>query len=721
MRKAIFIFVLVLGASACGGIRQPLLEAEYKNDEYGFSIHYPAQYVEAELRGFGEGTSEVLRVGARAGGFPQLVIKVIYMEDDTPFTEIKDIYSQVQLSATGVTDTKFTSEKEVALSDGTPAFELEIEYSAGGYHFKSLNLWIQKYDRWFAVAATTTRASWDRDQAEMKAIVRSFAAPTHDDPNAKEYFTFTRDVPMRDGKTLPAYVLLPAETGPYPVLIWYTQYGARGLRMFLIRSGDTYILFGPGAKSVYGFVFVNTRGRYESKDAWYAGCPTQGEDGADLVEWVASQPWSDKIGMFGWGADGAAVYMTAAENPDGLTAIAPEFSPLLSEDYTRHYPGGVMKEANLRVVTDQWPGSWDELTAHPQWDDWWDERYADAPRAEDITAHITVENGWFAHNVEFGLRNYIALSEADRPFADKTKTVIGPWSHYLNGQVKQGHLEYPKAKGRARAYLRRHFDYWLRGIDDGLYDEPPIHYYQMGEEVWKFTSAWPPPGTRDTQYYLQSTGKLLTTAHAEESEGPSTYIYDPGDPSPAIGGPFLWPSNFFPNPVCGPGYQDSEVLAGRDDYLVYDTPLLTKDLEMAGWPRAKLYIGCDRPDTDVIIRLCDYDPDAPLGKQTLLMAVKPQRMRYRKSLKGDPSWMEPGEVYEVDIKMDPLAYTWKKGHQVRVIVSSSAYPLYALNPNNKDHFIWDEGDPLVAEVKVWSDSRYPSHLILPVAGGRLPE
>jgi predicted acyl esterase len=68
--------------------------------------------------------------------------------------------------------------------------------------------------------------------------------------------------------------------------------------------------------------------------------------------------------------------------------------------------------------------------------------------------------------------------------------------------------------------------------------------------------------------------------------------------------------------------------------------------------------------------------------------------------------------------MDHLAYTWKKGHQVRMIVSSSAYPLYALNPNNKEHFMWDAGEPLVAEVKVWHDSSHPSYLALPIVAAR---
>jgi predicted acyl esterase len=717
MRKTILILVLLWGASALGGIQQPLLEAEYKNDDYGLSIKYPAEYVEQELRGWGEGeSSEVFRAGARGDGLPQLAIKILYMRDGTPFTEIKGTYFET-LEMTAVTNVESTSEKEITLSDGTPAYELEIEYRVGGHYLKTLNLWVQKYDRWFAVQATTTAASWAGDLAEMKAMLHTLSAPTREPDNVTKYVTFEKDVPVRDGKTLPAYVVLPGKTGPYPIIFWYTSYSARTQKLLVMRSDEDDALWGPDARANYGFVFASVRGRYSSKDAGYVGSPTRGEDGADLVEWIAKQSWSSKVGIWGWGGDGAVVYDTAAEQPRSLTAIIPQIAPWLTPDYTRFYPGGVLREANMQYIDTQWHGTGDQAVGHPQWDDWWDELYNDRPNAEDIHVPVIVDNGWFSFNVNHMFRTYEYLKEKSR-FGGKTKAVIGPWSHNYPGLLQQGDLQYPKASKADKKYHRRFFDYWLRGIDNGFYDEPPIHYYQMGEEVWKSTSTWPPPGTKDTNYYLQATGRLLITAPAGTSKGPDTYGYDPKDPSPGIGGPYIWPSNFFPNPVMGPAYQDNEVLAGRDDYLVYDTLVLTQDLETAGRPRVKLYVGCDRPDTDIIIRLCDYDPNAPSGKKTLMMGIIPQRMRYRKSMKGDPAWMEPGEIYEVDIKMDHLAYTWKKGHQVRMIVSSSAYPLYALNPNNKDHFMWDAGTPLVAEVKLWNNASYPSYLALPVVAAR---
>jgi predicted acyl esterase len=716
MKRVFFIFILACGALACGGVEQVPLEAAYQNERYGFSIKYPAEYAQEEPHGI----NEIFRARP-PDRFPVLTIKPLGIEDDVTFAALKDTFKAAQRFA-GRGEVEFFLEKETTLSDGvTPAYELGISYEIEGYDLKALSLWTIKHHKWFMVEAKTMAASWTDDLAEMKAMLYSFTAPTWTPPDAG-LITFTADVPMRDGKTMPAYVVLPGEKGPYPIIFLYVVGSARVYRSgFVMTEDDNRSIYGPESRSVYGFVFVNRRGMHESAAAAYLGAPTEGQDGADVVQWIASQPWCNgKIGMTGDGRDGGSQYFVAAERPQNLTAIAPELTPALTEDYLRFYPGGVLKEANFRMGAQIVPGLWEMIVSHPQWDDFWDAFVADRPKASDINVPTAVVNGWWDHSVEYIFRAFEDL-RTQSPAGDKAKLIVGPWSHAHGGSLKQGDLQYPNAVEGDKAYMRRFHDYWLSGIDNGIYDEPPIYYYQLGEDVWKSTSTWPPPGSKDTTYYLRATGQLSTTVPAGASPGPDTYTYDPQDPSPAIGGILAYPSvHLYPDIIHGPAYQDNEVLAGRDDYLIYDTPVLTQDLETAGRPSVKLYIGCDRPDTDIIVRLCDYDPNAPAGKKTLLMASFPQRMRYRKSFREE-SWMEPGKVNEVDIEMAPLAYTWKKGHQVRMIVSSSAYPLYALNPNNKDHFMWDEGEPLVAEVKVWHDASHPSHLILPVAGGRLPK
>jgi len=684
------------------------LKGEYTNQEFGFSIEYPAEYEEETPR-----SNEVFRARALTG-LPVLTVSILDTKAGATLAELKDIFTS-GLELAGMADVEFVVEKEGTLSDGvTPAYELEIKYDLAGYDLRTLYLWVVKHHKWFLVAITTTAGFWNRDKAIMKEIVHTFTTPTWTPATVPENVTFTADVPMRDDKTLPAFVILPGETGSYPVIFIYTAYGARLYQSAIVMAaGDNDALFGPGARAIFGYVVVNRRGRHESTAAYYEGAPTVGEDGADVVKWIAAQPWSSgKIGMFGSSADGTSQYLTAAEQPESLTAIAPSVAPGLTETYLRYYPGGVLREANWRVAGELWPTLWNTVVDHPQMDYLWQLLVASRPKAIEINVPAILINGWWDHNVEFVFDAYQAL-RTQSARGDKTRLVIGPWSHFFVGKLQQGELQYPAAEEANKAYIREFYDYWLRGIDNGIYNEPPIHYYQLGEEVWKSTAIWPPPGTSEGKYYLRSGHRLSPEAPVSEFVDTDRYIYDPDNPSPAIGGPFLGPSQTYPSVVMGPAYQDDEVIGDRDDYLIYDSDILVEDLEIAGTPRVRLYIECDRPDTDLIIRLCDYGPDGPRGRQTLLITTGPQRMRYRQSW-TDPSWMEVGEVYEVDIRLDPIGYTWKKGHQVRIIVTSSNYPLYALNPNNKNHFIWDEGEPLVASIKVHHDSTHPSHLILPV-------
>jgi putative CocE/NonD family hydrolase len=213
--------------------------------------------------------------------------------------------------------------------------------------------------------------------------------------------------------------------------------------------------------------------------------------------------------------------------------------------------------------------------------------------------------------------------------------------------------------------------------------------------------------------FLRSDGRLSVDPPGDEP--PDRYTADPNDPSPSIGGPIAGKAARFPDLILGPAFQDEQVLAGRNDYLVYDTPPLDADLEVAGRPRFEAFITCNQPDTDVAVRLCDYDPSAPEGSRTLLIMTGIRRMRYRRSLTS-PVFMEPETTYDVRIEMDAIAHVWRKGHRVRLIVSSSNYPLYAVNPNNGEDFVWQPGEERVAAIQVHHDDHSPSALVLPVEG-----
>ena len=145
----------------------PLLEAKYQNEEYDFSINYPAEYTKEKLR-----PKEVFRARSK-DGLPLLTVSIVNIPEDTTFVNLKDVYLNAQK-----TNVEFVSEKETTLSDGViPVFESVVEYKLGEYDLKTLNLWVVNRGKWLLVSVTTASQLWPRYKTQMKAIVYSLAAP----------------------------------------------------------------------------------------------------------------------------------------------------------------------------------------------------------------------------------------------------------------------------------------------------------------------------------------------------------------------------------------------------------------------------------------------------------------------------------------------------------------------------------------------------------------
>ncbi|MGH9893932.1 MAG: CocE/NonD family hydrolase, partial [bacterium] len=405
--------------------------------------------------------------------------------------------------------------------------------------------------------------------------------------------------------------------------------------------------------------------------------------------------------------------LTAARRPPGLKAVAASVARM-SNGYSHYYPGGVLEEAYLRVLDQLWDGSWESITGHPEMGPWWEQMQAEQTiPPESIDVPILLQSGWWAHNVDLSFEGFAALRERS-PKGRTAKLLIGPWSHGSSGFLKQGDLAYPDAVDMDKHHVRRFFDRWLRGRDNGVDRESPVHYYQLGRNKWVAAATWP-PASRDRAYYLRAGSRLSDAPPGIEA--PDSYSSVPSDPSPSVGGPITGTSPQFPDLTVGPAYQDARVLTGRGDYRIYDSAELNQDVDVAGAPRLRLFVASDQPDADLAVRLCDYDPAAPEDRRTLLVMTGIRRLRYRKSWTS-AAFLSPEALEEARIEMNPIAYTWRKGHKVRIIVSSSNYPLYSVNPQNGDSFIWEEREERVATIRIHHDDDHPSVLVLPVKGGR---
>jgi putative CocE/NonD family hydrolase len=354
--------------------------------------------------------------------------------------------------------------------------------------------------------------------------------------------------------------------------------------------------------------------------------------------------------------------------------------------------------------------------------------YADVP-----VLHIT---GWYDSWARQVSMNYEELSKAKK---SPHRLVIGPWTH--GGQTANfaGEVEFTREAGIDLLGFRlRWYDRWLRGEKNGVDDDAPVLLYIMGTDddrrtpagrlrhggSWRAEREWPLARARLTPLYLNADGTLATTPPSMASSS-TTYTFDPAHPVPTIGGNISSNQGLMTNGGYDQRPRDDTHAAGnrlplseRRDVLVFQTSALENDLEVTGTVKVKLWVGSSAPDTDFTAKLIDEippNPDYPLGFD-LNIGDSILRVRYREGLDHQAAPLKPGEVVPITITLYPTAHVFKKGHRLRVDVSSSNYPRFDVNPNT--------GDPLgeyrrmvPADNTVYHDAAHPSQVVLPVIPG----
>lgn len=350
---------------------------------------------------------------------------------------------------------------------------------------------------------------------------------------------------------------------------------------------------------------------------------------------------------------------------------------------------------------------------------------------------VLLISGWFAHHAA---ANVDKLREFERRLSRPVRLVIGPWIHGpdMVEATAAGEADFGPAaaeQGPLHDIRLDWFDRHLRDLPGP--DLPKVSYFLMGTGdghrtlegrlfhggKWRHAESWPPPGIAAVPFYLGAAGDLSPDAPVSDGDA-DRYAFDPADPCPGIGATNLqateFPAFVLPGPRdqrCRPGFAacrgSDRPLAERPDVLVYQTPPLAEDTEVTGDPEARLWVSSDAPDTDFMVRLIDVYPDED-GREgcALLIAAGVVRMRYRGDRPvGEP--IVPGETYAVTIELGPTSNLFKRGHRVRLDITSSSVPEYDVNPNT--------GEPLgrhthvrVANQTVWRDPARPSHLMLPM-------
>ncbi len=375
-----------------------------------------------------------------------------------------------------------------------------------------------------------------------------------------------------------------------------------------------------------------------------------------------------------------------------------------------------------------------EMMEHRQNGEFW--------RFSDITGHIGehkdipvfMVGGWYDLFSTSTSETYRALKGRG---GAPTYLILGPWPHCSqkrsHGQVDFG----PDAALDMNAIQRAWFDRWLKEDTSRFGQEAPfrapVRIFVMGTGdghktedgllyhggYWRDEPDYPLPRAVETPYYLQPGGGL-STAPPAGADASTAYEFDPENPVPTIGGCTVgsiagawnqWGGSHIWN------FKDAMPLSSRNDVLVFMTPPLEQDTEATGPVRVKLWASSSAVDTDFTAKLIDVypsSPDFPAGFD-LLLGDGIVRARYRndRSTGEEAPQLEPGGIYEFEIKLDPCGNVFKKGHRIRVDISSSNFPRFDVNPNT--------GEPpndyrrkVVATNTIYHDSKHPSHIILPL-------
>lgn len=222
-------------------------------------------------------------------------------------------------------------------------------------------------------------------------------------------------------------------------------------------------------------------------------------------------------------------------------------------------------------------------------------------------------------------------------------------------------------------------EHYMKGVDNGIEKTPKVEYYTMGSNEWKSAENWPVPETKEVVMYLDgdkedaalvNQGRL--SLERPRSKGTDTYLYDPGNPSVNI-------IDMSENELEVPGdYTEEEK---RDDILCYSTERLEEDMTITGDALAEIHISSDCEDTDLMVRVTDVDESG----RSMKLADGVISVRYRNQF-SRPEYMELGKVYPVKIRTTKLSHTFKKGHRLRVTVTSGAKNFIFPNRNMQNGF-----------------------------------
>ncbi len=583
-------------------------------------------------------------------------------------------------------------------------------------------------------------------------------------------------MPMRDGIRLSTNIYRPKTNDKVPVIFSRTPYnfnswGDGKERTRTLQSALQMVEKG------YAYVVQNERGRYFSEGEWdILGVPlTDGYDAftwlsnqtwsngkigtigcSSTAEWqmaVASLDHPAHAAMvpqgFGAGVGRVGQYFEQGNWYRGgveQLLFASWLYGVEQDKFKPRIPAGASQEDLIRIsrfydlAPENPPVNWAEAFQHLPLKDLlknvsgkkeiFDKMIVRKPNDEDWykgglyhdDMGFGVPSFWFvswydvATSPNLELFNHVRNNAESKSVRENQYLVISPTLHCGFKRAKENTIVGELSVGDARLnydeQISLWFDHFLKGEKNNFENKiPRVQYYTMGINKWQQSETWPPKGVTYQTYFLGSKGNAqtmygngtLSLSKNSKPEGKDSFVYDPMNPVKSYGGGVCCTGNA----VQG-GSFDQRIMETRADILVYTSQPLEEGIEVSGFIEAHLYVSSDVKDTDFTVKIIDVYPDG----RAYNLDETIQRARYRDGYDKE-IFMDKGKVYKVSLSPMSTSNYFKKGHRIRIEVSSSNFPRFARNLNTGGNN-YDEKTGVIATNNIHYSENYPSQIRIPV-------
>ncbi|MEN9548063.1 MAG: hypothetical protein RIR12_654 [Bacteroidota bacterium] len=577
-------------------------------------------------------------------------------------------------------------------------------------------------------------------------------------------------IPMRDGAKLFTLVYIPKDkTKAYPILMNRTCYNASSYGDFKTGNHpsmhyvkDGYILVFQDVRGRYmsDGVFNNMTPNIAGNDTKNKKDIDESADTWDTIDWLIKNIKNNngRVGIFGISYPGFYAAASLPEAHPALKAVSPQapisdfffddfhhmgaylqsytaalgvfgyqkndttrddwFLPALmhffgspvNNGYDFYLRQGALKNLTKKYLKDNF--FWQQIVAHPNYDSFWQKRSL-LPHLKNIKPAVLTVGGWFDAEDLYGPLNIYKTIEKSTPGAKNT-IVMGPWGHgdWADTTVKYAHNHIYFGDSINQFFQKDiEFAFFSHHLKDKKIDNLPEAYmYNTGKKKWEKFDVWPPVDVPPLQLRFEANGKLTINKAVKET-AIFDYISDPAKPVPyrsETEGLTFTPRKFMSD--------DQRHASTRPDVLTFETEVLADEVTIAGEILAKLKVAISTTDADFIVKLIDvYPPDHPnyshnpsnikMGGYQQLVRSEVFRGRFRNSFEK-PEPFVPGKPTDVNIPLQDVLHTFKKGHRIMIQIQSSWFPYIDRNPQKYVDNIYnaDESDFIKAEIKVFGSS-----------------